>query len=121
MHERHDALVAALATGAMVLEDAETGADIDRAVRDVLADRLGSLARSMRHHAGHGIGIFGWERPWLGGASADAVRAGTVVCIEPGVYESGVCGLRLEGEYLRTEGGVERLDRFPDDLLVLPA
>jgi Xaa-Pro aminopeptidase len=75
----------------------------------------------MHHHAGHGIGVFAWERPWLGAGSRDPIGAGTVVCIEPGVYEQGVGGLRLEGEFLLTDGDVERLDRFSDALLELPA
>jgi Xaa-Pro aminopeptidase len=119
--ERHEALAVALAAGTSALEEAATGADIDRAVRDALSDRLGALSGSMRHHAGHGIGIFGWERPWLGAGSADPIGSGAVVCIEPGVYEPGVGGVRLEGEYLLTDTGVERLDAFPDELLELPA
>jgi Xaa-Pro aminopeptidase len=121
VRERHAALAGALAAGASALVDGSTGADIDRAVRNVLADRLGSVAGSMRHHTGHGIGILAWERPWLGAGSADQIGPGTVVCIEPGVYEPGVGGLRLEGEFLVTDLGVERLDRFPDELLELPA
>jgi Xaa-Pro aminopeptidase len=119
--QRHATLAAALAAGASALEGAETAGDIDRVVRHALADRLGALARSMQHHTGHGIGIFGWERPWLGTASADPIGPGCVVCIEPGVYESGVGGLRLEGEYLLADAGVERLDTLPDELLELPA
>jgi Xaa-Pro aminopeptidase len=119
--QRHEALAAALAAGRSALEEARTGADIDRAVRDALSDRLGALSGSMGHHAGHGIGIFGWERPWLGAGSVDPIGPGTVVCIEPGVYEPSVGGMRLEGEYLLTDSGVERLDAFPDELLELPA
>lgn len=121
IRERHEAIAAALAAGASALGDARTGADIDRAVRGALADRLGAMGGSMHHHAGHGIGVFAWERPWLGAGSRDPIGAGTVVCIEPGVYEPGVDGLRLEGEFLLTDGDVERLDRFSDALLELPA
>jgi Xaa-Pro aminopeptidase len=121
LRERHDALVAALGSGASAIGEGTTGTDIDLAVRDSLKQRLGPLAGSMRHHTGHGIGIDGWERPWLGADSADQIGPGTVVCIEPGVYEPGVGGLRLEGEFLLGESGVERLDSFPDELLELPA
>ncbi|HEV8698597.1 MAG TPA: Xaa-Pro peptidase family protein [Candidatus Limnocylindrales bacterium] len=119
--ERHGAIATALAAGASALERARTGADIDRAVRDSLAQGAGSLAGSMHHHTGHGIGVFGWERPWLGARSDDPVGQDTVVCIEPGLYEPGVGGIRLEGEFLLRDDGVERLDHFPDALLELPA
>jgi Xaa-Pro aminopeptidase len=119
--ERHKAIATALAAGASSLERARTGADVDRAVRDSLARSSGSLAGSMRHHSGHGIGVLGWERPWLGARSDDPIGPGAVVCIEPGLYEPGVGGIRLEGEFLLRDDGVERLDRFPDTLLELPA
>jgi Xaa-Pro aminopeptidase len=119
VRERHKAIATALAAGASAFERARTGTDIDRAVRDSLAESSGSLAGSMRHHSGHGIGVFGWERPWLGARSDDPVGRGTVVCIEPGLYEQGVGGIRLEGEFLLRDDGVERLDRFPDELLEL--
>jgi Xaa-Pro aminopeptidase len=119
--ERHRAIATALAAGASALERARTGADIDRAVRDSLAQGAGSLAGWMHHHTGHGIGVFGWERPWLGARSDDPVGQDTVVCIEPGLYEPGVGGIRLEGEFLLRDDGVERLDHFPDALLELPA
>jgi Xaa-Pro dipeptidase len=116
---RHEALEAALEVGVAALSGRRTGAEVDRAVRDTLTGRVGPFAESMRHHVGHGVGIFAWERPWIGRRSSDRIGPRAVVCIEPGLYESGVGGMRLEGQFLVREDRVERLDRFPDDLLVV--
>jgi Xaa-Pro aminopeptidase len=83
---------------------------VSDAIRDRLASETGELAGSMTHHAGHGIGIAAWERPWIGRRSGDTIQVGTVVCLEPGVYEPGVGGLRVEGEFLVSADGVQRLD-----------
>jgi Xaa-Pro aminopeptidase len=37
------------------------------------------------------------------------LRAGDVITLEPGLYVSGVGGIRIEHNYLITEGGFERL------------
>ena len=39
------------------------------------------------------------------------------IAIEPGLYLPGWGGMRLEGNYLVTASGFERLDRFPSALV----
>lgn len=62
---------------------------------------------SMPHSLGHGIGLGVHERPFFrsktnGGA---VLAPGMVVTIEPGLYEVGTGGVRLENDILITESG----------------
>lgn len=61
------------------------------------------------HHAGHGIGLGHPEPPILVPESTDILEAGDVVTLEPGLYVSGIGGVRIEHNYLITETGYERL------------
>ncbi|MFV0446607.1 MAG: M24 family metallopeptidase [Planctomycetaceae bacterium] len=61
------------------------------------------------HHAGHGIGLAHPEAPIHVPDSTDVLLAGDVVTLEPGAYEEGIGGLRIEHNYLITEDGYERL------------
>ena len=69
------------------------------------------------HHLGHGIGLAPHEAPRLNAHWDDTFRAGDVITVEPGLYGDDLRGgVRIEEEYLVTEGGVERLSHFPTEL-----
>lgn len=61
------------------------------------------------HHAGHGIGLSHPEAPFIVPGSDEVLMAGDVVTLEPGLYVPGVGGLRIERNYLITDGGFENL------------
>lgn len=61
------------------------------------------------HHAGHGVGLAHPEPPILVPQSDDVLAAGDVITLEPGIYIEGIGGMRIEHNYLITEGGFERL------------
>ncbi len=72
---------------------------------------------SFWHHLGHGIGMNGWEFPWITPGSDHVFQAGEVVAVEPAVY--GECiqgGIRVERDYLIGPEGVTALDSFPLEL-----
>jgi Xaa-Pro aminopeptidase len=121
LRRRHAALIAALEVGSSAAIPGIVGSAVDGVIRASLAASEGHLAQSMRHHGGHGLGLFAWERPWIGARSRDRLEHRAVICIEPGLYEAGVGGMRLEGQFLVGDSRPERLDRFTDDLLELPA
>ena len=75
-----------------------------------------TLADGFFHGLGHGVGLEVHEEPSLGLTSADTLRAGDVVTVEPGVYRQGFGGVRLEDLVHVTAGGAENLTQYPYDL-----
>ena len=74
------------------------------------------LEEGFFHGLGHGVGLEVHEAPAMGLISNDALVAGDVVTVEPGLYRPGFGGVRLEDLVLVTESGPENLTDFPYDL-----
>jgi Xaa-Pro aminopeptidase len=79
-------------------------------------ERGQTLADGFFHGLGHGVGLEVHEEPGLGIASQNALRAGDVVTVEPGLYRKGYGGVRLEDLILVTGGAAENLTQYPYDL-----
>ena len=76
------------------------------------------------HGLGHGIGIATHELPGLGKRSPEVpLPRRTVFSVEPGIYLDNETGVRIEDliHLDVTNDTVERLTRFPRDVLVIPA
>jgi Xaa-Pro aminopeptidase len=69
------------------------------------------------HGLGHGVGLEVHEEPGMGMAGRDPLVAGDVVTVEPGLYNPGFGGCRLEDLILVTENGAENLTDYPYDLV----
>jgi Xaa-Pro aminopeptidase len=103
----YDLSVAAMAAGEKELRAGQACLAVYQAVRDVF-EKAG-VAEHFPHHAGHGIGLSHPEAPYLVRHATETLRAGDVVTLEPGLYITGVGGLRIEHNYLITAQGYERL------------
>jgi len=90
---------------------------LDRAVRDVL--RGYGFDKLFMHSTGHGLGLEIHERPRIGRKEAVKLEAGMTITIEPGVYEEGTGGIRIEDTVLVTERGCEVLTPTKKELVVL--
>jgi Xaa-Pro aminopeptidase len=93
------------------------GRDIDAIARDVLTKK--GFGDNFGHGLGHGVGLAVHELPSLGRASRTAVRSGSVVTIEPGVYLPGFGGVRIEDLVVVEDGGVRLLSHSPKELIRL--
>ncbi len=99
-----------------------SGRAADLAARDLIT-RAGHGER-FGHGTGHGIGLATHEEPSLSRrGTEDPLPSPTVFSVEPGVYLDGETGVRIEDlvHLDAARGVVERLTRFPRDVIALPA
>jgi Xaa-Pro aminopeptidase len=74
---------------------------------------------SFGHGLGHGVGLAVHEAPRLSTESTDMLEVGHIVTIEPGIYLTGLGGVRIEDLAVVREDGVELLTAFPKELIEL--
>jgi Xaa-Pro aminopeptidase len=67
---------------------------------------------------GHGVGLDVHEQPKLSWGGGE-LRPGHVVTVEPGLYEQGTGGVRLEDLVVVTETGYKNLNDYPRELGVV--
>jgi Xaa-Pro aminopeptidase len=105
----YDLCVAAMAAGERKLRAGAACLTVYEAVNGVF-EREG-MAQHFGHHAGHGLGLSHPEAPFFVRNATETLVAGDVVTLEPGLYVTGVGGIRIEHNYLITASGFERLSR----------
>lgn len=93
-----------------------TGAEIDHVAREYI---LSQGYPSIPHGLGHGIGIEVHEQPGLHPKGKQELKPGMVFSIEPGIYQPGAGGVRIEDLTLLTKDGIEILTYSPSSFLVL--
>jgi Xaa-Pro aminopeptidase len=89
--------------------------DLDRRIREGIA-ALGYPGQPS-HPICHGVGARAHEPPYAHQAGGGEIASGMVLAIEPGCYIEGGGGLRVEDNFLITDGGAEKLSSFPDGVV----
>ncbi|MFL5930927.1 MAG: M24 family metallopeptidase [Gaiellaceae bacterium] len=92
----------------------ERGEDVDGVARRRI-DGAG-FGEAFGHGLGHGIGLLVHEAPRLAQESGDVLATGNVVTVEPGIYLSGLGGIRIEDLVVVGADGPEVLTSFPKEL-----
>src|SRR3989442_14710248 len=80
---------------------------MDRAARQVIT--AAGYGRFFTHRLGHGLGMDGHEPEYLVEGNTTRLEPGMVFTIEPGIYQLGKFGVRIEDDCVMTENGVEGL------------
>jgi Xaa-Pro aminopeptidase len=91
-----------------------TGREVDAIARGII-DEAGH-AEHFGHGLGHGVGLEVHEDPRLSKMGTDALAAGNIVTVEPGVYVPGAVGARIEDLVAITPDGHEVLSGLPKAL-----
>ncbi len=94
-----------------------TCSEVDQAGRQVIAD--GGYGEAFIHRTGHGIGLEAHEHPYISSHNAQPLSSGMTFTIEPGIYLSGRCGVRIEDDVVTTEQGCESLSDMSRELKVI--
>jgi Xaa-Pro dipeptidase len=103
-----------------VVHDAQTAAmdlgrpgrpceDMDRTARTVIT--AAGYGPFFTHRLGHGLGMDGHEPEYLVEGNKARLEPGMVFTIEPGIYQLGKFGVRIEDDCVMTESGVEVLSQ----------
>lgn len=91
--------------------------EVDKAARKVITDA--GYGEYFTHRTGHGIGLAGHEPPDCSSVSQMILQPGMCFSVEPGIYLPEQWGVRVEDLVIVTENGVEVLNHFTKDLLVI--
>jgi Xaa-Pro dipeptidase len=84
--------------------------EVDAVARKVITDAgYGPDYRTFTHRLGHGIGMEGHEWPYLVRGSQIVQQPGMTFSDEPGIYQYGKFGIRLEDILAITENGAEMM------------
>ncbi|WP_216204698.1 M24 family metallopeptidase [Amycolatopsis aidingensis] len=110
LQEAQRAAVAAVRPGASAQE-------IDAAARTPISDA--GFGEYFIHRTGHGIGLDVHEEPYIMGGNDLRLEEGMAFSVEPGIYQDGRWGARIEDIVVVTADGVEALNNRPHDLVVL--
>jgi Xaa-Pro aminopeptidase len=91
--------------------------EIDRVARRVIDDA--GYGDRFIHRTGHGIGLEVHEHPYLVEGNETTLEEGMTFSIEPGIYEPGSFGMRIEDIVVCTADGIDELNRSPRALLLV--
>jgi Xaa-Pro aminopeptidase len=116
--ERYEVTREAFEAALDAIEPGVTGEDVNQAVVDVFDDygypsifTDPETESGFIHSTGHGVGLDVHEMPSVS-RGGDELRPGHVITIEPGLYEPGEGGVRIEDIVVVTEDGYENLTDY---------
>ncbi len=89
---------------------------VDAAAREPIT-RAG-YGEAFFHRTGHGIGLEVHEDPYIVAGNREPLEPGMAFSVEPGIYP-GPHGARIEDIVVCTDGGFERLNNTPRELVVV--
>ncbi|GAA3569722.1 Xaa-Pro peptidase family protein [Amycolatopsis ultiminotia] len=92
---------------------------VDAAAREVI--EAAGFGEYFIHRTGHGIGLDVHEDPYIVAGNPLPLEPGIAFSVEPGIYQPGRWGARIEDIVVVTETGAEAMNTRPHELVVLDA
>ncbi|MDX3189896.1 Xaa-Pro peptidase family protein [Streptomyces sp. MN03-5084-2B] len=117
--ETYAVLQRAQAAAVAAVRPGVTAEAVDAAARDVIAEA--GFGEYFIHRTGHGIGLDVHEEPYIIAGNALPLEPGMAFSVEPGIYQPGRWGARIEDIVIVTADGVESVNNQPHELVVLDA
>lgn len=114
---RYAALLASQEAGVRAARVGVRCSDVDAAARAVLVDA--GIGHLFIHRTGHGIGMETHEAPYIVEGNDRALEPGMAFSVEPGFYEAGRHGARIEDIVVVTDGEPRVLNQRPRELIVI--
>lgn len=119
VRETYDVLESAQRAAVQAVRPGATAESVDAAAREPIA--AAGFGDWFIHRTGHGIGLDVHEEPYIVGGSQLQLEPGMAFSIEPGIYQPGRWGARIEDIVVVTEDGAESVNQQPHELTVVPA
>lgn len=119
VRETYAVLQAAQRAAVQAVRPGATAESIDAAAREPIA--AAGFGREFIHRTGHGIGLDVHEEPYVVAGNRLELQPGMAFSIEPGIYQEGRWGARIEDIVIVTEDGALSVNEQPHELVVLPA
>jgi Xaa-Pro aminopeptidase len=113
----YELVLAAQQAGLGAVRAGPTGREVDAVAREVIESS--GHGERFGHGLGHGVGLEVHEEPRLSKAGKEPLAPGNVVTVEPGVYEPGRFGVRIEDLVVVGEGGPQVLSSYPKELTTI--
>lgn len=113
----YEVVLEAQRAGVEMIRGGVPAKDPDAAAREIID--ASEFKGMFIHSFGHGIGMDVHEPISLSPRSEQILKPGNVVSAEPGIYISGVGGIRIEDTVLVTENGCRRLTDFDKNVTVI--
>jgi len=117
LQRAYDVCLDAQLVGLTAVKPGASGPGVDSAARDRI--EAAGFGEAFGHGLGHGVGLLVHEDPRLAQESRSTLEVGNVVTVEPGIYLSGLGGIRIEDLVVVTDDGAEVLTSYPKDLRTL--
>ena len=115
--EIYDIVLAANLLGIKSVAANIEASSVDKIVRDFISDN--GYKDNFGHGLGHSFGVEVHEDPRLNQTTNAILESGNLVTVEPGIYVSGLGGVRIEDDILIKDNKVEVLTSLSKKLIVL--
>ncbi len=117
LREIYEVCLRAQLAGVNNIKAGITGKEADALCREVISEA--GYGEAFGHSTGHGIGLDVHEGPNASSISDYILKPGMLLTVEPGIYLSGIGGVRIEDDILITEDGNEILTKSTKELIIL--